>query len=204
MGIYERYVLPRIFDRGLKGKGFAKIRSRLVPLAEGDVLEIGMGPGHNLAFYSDAVRSITGVEPSEQLREMARARAEAMVCPIDFVGRVAEDIPAESGSFDSVVVTWTLCSIQEVERALGEMRRVLKPTGKLMFAEHGLAPDERVQRWQHRLNPIWKKIGGGCNLNRPMASLIEGAGFAIEDLDAGYIPGPRFAAYMYRGVARPR
>ncbi|MEJ2132783.1 MAG: SAM-dependent methyltransferase, partial [Gammaproteobacteria bacterium] len=94
--------------------------------------------------------------------------------------------------------------ILEVERALGEMRRVLKSTGKLVFAEHGLAPEERVQRWQHRLNPIWKKIGGGCNLNRPMASLIEGAGFAIEDLDAGYMPGPRFAAYMYRGVARPR
>lgn len=203
MGIYERVVLPRFFDWALKGEGFAKMRSRLVPLAEGDVLEVGMGPGHNLAFYSDRVRSVSAIEPLDKLREMAAERAAALARNVEFVARYAEEIPAEAHTFDSAVVTWTLCSVSDADRALTEIRRVLKPSGKLIFAEHGLAPDANVQRWQNRLNPMWRKIGGGCNLNRPMTRLIENAGFRIRDLNEGYVPGPRFAAYMYRGFAQP-
>lgn len=201
MGIYEKYFLPKLLNLAMKAPELRALRQRLVPLAEGHVLEVGIGSGLNLPYYNDKVK-VTGLDPSMELQAYARKVAEEAGVDVDFMGLSGEEIPAEDNSFDSVVMTWTLCTIPEPMLALGEIRRVLKPGGKLIFAEHGKSPDANIAKWQDRLNPMWNVIGGGCNLNREMDRLFTDGGFAFDDIERGYIPGPKFATYNYRGVAR--
>jgi ubiquinone/menaquinone biosynthesis C-methylase UbiE len=168
------------------------------------VLEIGIGSGLNLPFYSPTVERVIGLDPSPKLLSMARQASRPTLSAIEFVEGSSEAIPLEDGSVDTVVTTWTLCSIPDAQRALREMRRVLKLGGRLLFVEHGRAPDASVRWWQDHLNPAWKRLGGGCHLNRAIGTLIEGAGFQFERLETGYMRGPRPMSFMYEGSARPR
>ena len=201
MGFYCDRVLPHVINLSMRNRELRPLRQRVTSHAQGRVLEIGIGSGLNLPFYGAQVRELVGVEPSERLMEMARRAAIASKVPVTLLQGSAESIPIEDGTVDTVVTTWTLCSIPDASRALAEMRRVLKPGGQLLFVEHGLAPDEGVRKWQDRLTPTWKKIGGGCHLNRPIRLLIESAGFGILDLATGYIRGPRPMTFMYEGRA---
>lgn len=205
MGWYDRYVLPKLIDAACSQKPMTKLRARYVPRAAGDVLEIGIGSGLNLGHYGPEVTSLTGLDPAAELTERARERADRLGRPVRVLGISGEQIPEDDARFDSVVCTWTLCSIPNVYAALREMRRVLKPGGQLYFIEHGRAPEAGVQRVQRLLEPLWKQIGGGCHLTRQADRLITEAGFELTELDSGYQPGPRFAAFMTHGVAtRPR
>jgi ubiquinone/menaquinone biosynthesis C-methylase UbiE len=176
----------------------------VVPAAEGRVLEIGIGSGLNLPFYSSNARQVIGLDPSLKLLAMARRSRRTVFRYLEFIGGSAEKIPLNSGSVDTVVTTWTLCSIPAALDALREMHRVLKPSGRLLFVEHGRAPELNVQWWQDRLTPIWKRLSGGCHLNRAIGSLIEDAGFQFERLETGYMRGPKPMTFMYEGSARPR
>lgn len=199
---YEEYCLPHVINCACGMGAVEKQRSKVVPKAHGNVLEIGMGSGLNLKHYnSQQVDMVWGLEPSEGMRRKAQANLERSEVPVEWLGLPSEKIPLQDDCADTVVLTYTLCTIAEVQPALSEMRRVLKPAGKLLFCEHGIAPDKNVQKWQRRINPIWKKIAGGCNLNRAIPSLIGDAGFNIEQLDQEYIDGPKIAAYQYYGVA---
>ena len=202
MGFYSRFILPTIIDKVMDDEQAAEFRARMVPEAEGRVLEIGMGSGHNLPFYGDGVTSVVGLEPSAELMAMARKRAADKSLDIEFVGESAEAMPFENASFDTVLTTWTLCSIGDASAALAEMRRVLKPTGRLIFVEHGLAPTSGVVAWQNFINPIWRPLAGGCNLNRPIDRMISGAGFTIDGLETTYMKGPKPLSYTYLGRAR--
>lgn len=202
--LYERWILPRVIDFAMGQKPFTRQREKVVPRARGRVLEIGMGSGLNLGFYDPGrVESIVGIEPSAELRALSAARAKDTALPVELLDASAEAIPLGDASIDTVVTTYTLCTIPDAPRALAEMRRVLRPGGELLFSEHGLAPDEDVRRWQDRLNPLWRRIGGGCNLNRPIDSLIRGAGFALPAVETMYVPGPRPMTYTYWGAATP-
>ena len=165
MNVYDKWILPRLTDLVMRNKEATRYRSQLVPKACGTVLEIGVGSGLNLPFYGTAVSRFYGLDPSEQLLQMARERASAATFPVEFLAHPGEEIPLDDGCLDMVVTTWTLCTIPDPLKALKEMRRVLKPGGTLLFAEHGLAPDANVRGWQERLNPLWRKLTGGCNLN---------------------------------------
>lgn len=200
MGFYEKYLLPKLLNFAMKAPAMTEIRSQLVPLAEGKVLEIGIGSGLNLPFYGDNVQ-VTGLDPSVELQVYAREVAESHGMNVDFLAVGGENIPAEDNSFDTVVMTWTLCTIANPKKAVEEIRRVLKPNGKVIFSEHGVAPDESVQLWQNRINPVWNVIGGGCNLNRRVERLYSEGGFRFMDIERGYIPGPRWATYTCRGIA---
>ena len=202
MTFYESRVLPHLVDWSMQQPTFTEYRSRLLSTAEGCVLEIGVGSGLNLPFYGKAVRHVIGLEPSPKLLSMARRKGNATRQSIEFLEASAEAIPLENESIDTVVTTWTLCSIPDVIGALNEMRRVLRPEGRFLFVEHGLSPDPSVRRWQDRLTPLWKRIGGGCHLNRPIAQLIEGTGFRLERVATGYMKGPRPMTFMYEGTAR--
>ena len=202
MGLYEKYLLPKILNCVMKSPDLTEIRAKLVPEANGRVLEVGIGSGLNLPFYAGNV-TVVGLDPSVELQDYGREVAARCGVDVDFVNGSGEQIPSEDNDFDSVVITWTLCSIPDPVQALQEIRRVLKPSGKLIFAEHGLSPDPGVAIWQSRINPIWKLVGGGCNLNRKMDELIAQAGFRFDALTTGYIPGPKFATYNFRGIARP-
>jgi SAM-dependent methyltransferase len=201
MGFYSRHILPKLIDKACGQPPMQALRSRYVSRATGRVLEIGIGSGLNLPHYSSEVSSITGLDPAAELTVMAMARAGDAAAPVDLLQVSGEDIPADDSSYDTLVCTWTLCSIPDVYGALNEMHRVLKPGGSFFFIEHGLSPDQEVQGWQRRLEPFWKKIGGGCHLTRKADDLIRNAGFLLPELEAGYQPGPRFAAYMTHGVA---
>ncbi|AOE83380.1 class I SAM-dependent methyltransferase [Pseudomonas sp. TCU-HL1] len=202
MGFYDRYVLPRLIDFACGMGHVMKTRSLVVPLAEGQVLEIGIGTGLNLAFYDpDRVSRVTGVDPAAQMQVLARQRAEAIAIPVDTIALELGEIQAADASFDSIVCTFTLCTIPDALAALREMRRVLKPGGRLHFAEHGLAPDLAVARCQHRLTPLWKPLAGGCHLNRDIPRLIEAGGFNIGELHSGYLPGPRPMTFVHHGWA---
>jgi len=202
MKIYDKYLLPRLVDLTCGLKPMMKQREKIVPLAEGRVLEIGIGSGLNLPFYTPGkVKHLWGIDPSPESWALARDKRGKLDFDIEFIEAFAEDIPLDSGSVDTVLITYTICTIPDVMSALGEARRVLRSDGRLLFCEHGLAPDESVQRWQNRLNPIWKRIGGGCNLNRPVPYLIEQAGFSIRDMESMYIPGWKPASFNYWGVA---
>jgi ubiquinone/menaquinone biosynthesis C-methylase UbiE len=203
MGFYDTHILPHVIQMGMRQEMLTPIRKRLAEAAEGRVLEIGVGGGLNLPLYSGRVTTVVGLDTSRPLLSLARQSAATARMPVDLREATAEAIPIESGTIDSVVSTWTLCSIPDIARALAEARRVLAPGGRLLFGEHGLAPDARVRRWQHRLTPIWIRIAGGCHLDRDIRTLIEGAGFTIERLENGYLPGPRPMTFMYEGVARP-
>jgi len=202
MGLYAKYCLPRLIDLALRNKETARIRAAWVPQARGDVLEIGIGSGLNLPFYSADVRHIYGVEPSAELREMARKKTGADAIRVDFLSQSAEDpLPLPEASIDTIVITWTLCSIADPSRALQQMKRALKNTGRLIFVEHGSSPDPGVARWQDWLTPVWKRVTGGCHLNRKIDDLLRAGGFRITDLTTGYLAGPRPMAYNYQGVA---
>jgi ubiquinone/menaquinone biosynthesis C-methylase UbiE len=203
MGFYNDYVLPRLVDLAMRNKQLLPFRQRVIGAAEGRVLEIGVGSGRNLPFYRSPAKEILALEPSQKLVAMARAASHSAV-PVSFLEASAETIPLDDGTIDSVVTTWTLCSIPQAASALGEMRRVLRPGGKLLFAEHGLAPSASVRWWQNHLTPAWQRISGGCHLNRPIRSMIEDAGFFIERIETGYIPGPKPMTFMYEGSARPQ
>lgn len=205
MGFYQRLILPRLIDAACGQKPMRELRGRYVPRATGDVLEIGIGSGHNLPHYTAAVTTVTGLDPAVELTDKARQRAHGLTAPVELLNVSGEHIPADDGRFDCIVCTWTLCTIPNVYAALREMLRVVRPGGHLYFIEHGLAKEPGVVKWQRRLEPLWKPIGGGCHLTRQADQLIQDAGFRLLELDAGYQPGPRFAAYMTHGVAeRPR
>jgi len=202
MGIYDKYVLPKLihFLCGLKPN--MRQREKVVPLATGRVLEIGAGSGLNLAFYdASKVERLFALDPSAEAWAIAEPNAERMKFAVEFVEAPAESIPLERESVDCVVVTYSLCTIPEVERAVQEMHRVLRKGGELIFCEHGVAPDPRVRRWQDRINPVWRPITGGCNLNRDIPSIISAGGFQIRTMETMYLPGPKPVTFNYWGVA---
>ena len=200
MGIYEKYFLPKLLNLAMKAPAMKALRERLVPLAEGKVLEVGIGSGLNLPFYEKSVH-VTGLDPSLELYTYAREVAEKEGIDVNFIGLSGEEIPADNNCFDTVVMTWTLCTIPDPRQALMEIKRVLKPGGKVIFAEHGEAPDVNIAKWQARINPVWNVIGGGCHLNRKIGSLYEGSGFNFDVIEKGYLEGPRIATYNFRGIA---
>lgn len=203
MRFYEDRILPHIINAACGMEPIAKQRGKVVPSATGTVLEVGMGPGHNLAYYDPAkVEKVIGLDPSLKSVEMARKRAAEVSFPVEFLGLRGEEIPLDDASVDTVLLTYTLCTISGPAQALQQMRRVLKPGGRLIFAEHGRAPDANVARWQDRLNGTWSKIFGGCNLNRDIPGLIGATGFQVDALSTMYLPKtPRFAGFNYWGVA---
>lgn len=203
MGFYERRVLPWLLDMAMSAKPITYQRKKVVPLAEGRVLEIGIGAGQNLAFYDPAkVSHVWGLEPSPEMRARALKRAKDISFNLEFLDLKAEEIPLPDKAADTVLVTYTLCTIPDVVRALKGMRRVLKPGGRMIFCEHGKAPDADVQKWQERITPVWKVIGGGCHVGRPIPDLIREGGFRIEKMETMYLPAtPRFAGYNYWGSA---
>jgi len=202
MRLYDKYILPSAVNWACKQKPMKYQRMKVIPFAEGNVLEIGIGSGLNLPFYSEKkVRHLTAIEPSLETWNKNKVNTNELPFSFEFVQAYAENIPAEDNSFDTVILTYTLCTIQDTFQSLNEIRRVLKPTGKLLFCEHGKAPDKAIQKWQNRINPLWKKIGGGCNLNKDIPKLIEGNGFLIKKIDSMYIPGWKPASFNYWGAA---
>lgn len=204
MGLYQKHVLPFLIHLSMRQRNLAPYRARVVPAAEGRVLEIGIGSGLNLPYYGATVEQVIGLDPSPKLLAMTRESARRTSVPLELIESSAEAIPLYNRSIDTVVTSWTMCSIPDVQQALGEIRRVLKPGGRLLFVEHGRAPEPGVRRWQDRLTPVWRRIGGGCHLNRAISELIENAGFRIERLETGYMRGLRPMTFMYEGRARPR
>jgi ubiquinone/menaquinone biosynthesis C-methylase UbiE len=204
MSLYQDRVLPFLINLSMRQERFAEYRGRVVPAAEGRVLEVGIGSGLNLPFYSRNVRQVIGLDPSSRLLEMARRTQRLEPRLVELVKGSAEAVPLEDASVDTIVMTWTLCSVPDTQRALEDMRRVLRPSGRLLFVEHGRAPDPNVVWWQDRLTPYWKRLGGGCHLNRAIAMLVEDAGFQFERLESGYMSGPKPMTFMYEGSARPR
>ena len=202
MGFYDRRILPWLIDTAMRQAALDGYRRRVAAEATGRVLEIGMGSGLNLRHYGAAVTEIIGVEPSPALLAKARAARTPGGRTATMIEGSAEALPLDAASVDTVVTTWTLCSIPNVSRALDEARRVLRASGQLLFVEHGLSPDPGVVRWQHRLTPIWKRCAGGCHLNRPIEHLVKEAGFRIERIETGYMEGPRALTFMYEGRAR--
>jgi ubiquinone/menaquinone biosynthesis C-methylase UbiE len=200
MNFYARHILPRLIDLAMRNPESRRLREVWIPQASGEVLEVGMGSGLNLAFYSPQARRIYGVDPSLELQRMARTRAGSI--NVEFLLQTAEEpLPLENASIDTIVLTWTLCSIANPPKALEEMKRVLKASGRLIFVEHGRSPDSGVVAWQDRLTPMWKRLAGGCHLNRRVDAIIKEAGFQISDLKTEYLPGPRPMTYTYQGVA---
>ena len=202
MGLYGKYVLPRVVHLACSARPNMRQREKLVPLASGRVLEVGMGSGLNLPFYdARRVTKVWGLEPSPEMSKMASAAVEAVAFDVEFVSAGGEQIPLDSESFDTVLMTFTLCTIPDAERALREIARVLKRGGQLLFCEHGAAPDAGVRRWQNRINPLWRRLAGGCHLNRDIPGLIRRGGFEITRMDTIYIPGWRPASFNYWGAA---
>jgi len=202
VGFYARRILPHLINAAMKNKDATRLRGAWVPEARGRVLEIGIGSGLNLPFNSSKVERVYGMEPSKELQKMAEERAKRSNTKVEFLSQSAEDtIPLADDSVDTIVMTWTLCSISDPARALAQMKRVLKPHGRMLFIEHGKSSDAGVARWQDRLTPAWKKIGGGCHLNRKIDDLLKAAGFEIQELKTCYLPGPRPMTYTYQGFA---
>lgn len=203
MGLYDKYFLAPFINCACGTKPILYQRKKVAPLCEGRVLEVGMGSALNLPYYDrEKVEFIWGLEPSEAMREKARPNIESSGLDVKLIDLPGEEIPLEDDSVDSILLTYTLCTIPDWSTALQQMRRVLKPGGKLVFTEHGEAPDEGVLNWQNRINPLWKKLAGGCNLNRKIPQLLTDSGFAIDELDAMYLPStPKLFAYNYWGVA---
>ena len=199
--LYNRFVLPRLINFAMQRDDATRLRAAYVPKATGTVLEIGIGSGLNLPHYAHGVGHLYGIDPSAELLAMATAHASSAPFPVDLTRQSAERIQLADATVDTVVVTWSLCSIENPRAALDEIRRVLKPGGRFIFVEHGLAPDADVQRWQNRLTPVWRRLAGGCHLNRPIADLIRESGFAIPDLKTEYLPGPRPMTFMFEGIA---
>lgn len=203
MSFYENKILPHLIDLACSTKPTQKQREKIVPLAEGDVLEIGFGSGRNLPFFDRSkVRRIWGLEPAEGMRRKAAPMVAASGLDVEFIDLPGESIPLEANSVDTVLVTYTLCSIVDAVAALEGMRRVLKPGGSLLYCEHGIAPDASVRKWQHRLNSPWRRFAGGCNMNRDIPELISQSGFEITSDERMYIPGIKALSFNYWGSAR--
>jgi ubiquinone/menaquinone biosynthesis C-methylase UbiE len=205
MNLYERYLLPTLVHRTCSGTTSMRQRAKVVPLARGDVLEVGFGSGLNLPFYDPAkVRKVWGLDPSPELRRMASRAVRDAAFEVEMVPARGEEIPLDGGRFDTAVMTYTLCTIPDPARGLLEIARVLKPGGRLLFCEHGVAPDATVRRWQSRLTPFWRQLSGGCHLDRDVPALLGKAGFAVTEMKAMYLPGWRVASYQYWGTAVSR
>jgi ubiquinone/menaquinone biosynthesis C-methylase UbiE len=204
MGFYDRHILPRFINCACGTKPITKQRAKVVPLACGTVLEIGIGTGLNLPFYnSEQVDRVIGVDPSEESWKLAAHRVAAVDFEVEFVGLPGEQIPLDDNSVDTVMVTYSLCTIPDPVTALQGMARVLRPDGKLIFCEHGMAPDANVHKWQNRIDPFWTKLAGGCHLNRDIPGIVVAGGFTIEEVQEMYLPStPRFAGYNFWGTAR--
>jgi ubiquinone/menaquinone biosynthesis C-methylase UbiE len=203
--IYSKYLFPRLIDFTMRNKETARLRRESLTHAYGNVLEIGIGSGLNLPFYPSEVTSVHGIDPSPELLRMARRQAASVPFKVEFLAQSAEQIlPLPEASIDTAVITWTLCSIPDAGAALEQVKRVLKPSGHLLFVEHGRSDNDRIVAWQDRLTPIWKHIGGGCHLNRKIDGIVTSAGFKIQDLKTFYLPGPRPMTYTYQGTALPR
>ena len=201
MAFYSKYILPRLIDLAMKNPVTTECRSHIVPRAAGSVLDVGFGSGLNLPFYGPRVTKLWGIDPCSELLAIARPKLKNVPFPVELLTFSAEEIPLPAGSIDNIVLTWTLCTIPNPIQALREMRRVLRADGKVIFAEHGLSPDHGVQVWQHRLNPIWGRIAGGCNMNRKIDDLLSAGGFKTAELSASYLPGPRILTYTFQGLA---
>jgi ubiquinone/menaquinone biosynthesis C-methylase UbiE len=201
---YEANIMPRLITCACSQGQVMKRRAAVVPRARGDVFELGCGGGINHAFYDPAaITSYAGIDPHEGLLDGARAAAREKGWAADLRAGRGEAIPFADASFDSVVCTFTLCSVDDPAQVMAELRRILRPGGQMLFCEHGRAPDVDVRGWQERIEPVWKRLAGGCHLTRPIASALAGAGFAVETLGEGYTPkAPRFAGWMEWGVAR--
>ncbi len=202
MGLYNKYILPKAIDWACSQKPTMKQRVKIIPFAKGNILEIGIGSGLNLPFYDkENVKHLMAIDPSKEVWNKNIVDLKNLPFEFEFVKAFAEDIPADTHSFDTVVITYSLCTIPDTNKALEEIRRVLKPTGKLLFCEHGKAPEKVVQKWQNIANPLWKRIGGGCHLNRDIPLLIKDNGFKINTIKSMYIPGWKIASFNYWGTA---
>jgi ubiquinone/menaquinone biosynthesis C-methylase UbiE len=204
MGFYEEWILPALIDLSMRNKRLRPYRERVAGEAQGRVLDVGVGSGLNLPFYARQAREVFGLDPSPQLLERARRNMPRTDVPVRLLEGSAERIPLADRSMDTIVMTWTGCSIPEVRAALEDMRRVLKVGGRLLFVEHGRAPEPGVARWQDRIDPLWQRFSGGCHLNRKIDDLLADAGFRVDRLETGYIPGPRIMTFLYEGAASPR
>ena len=204
MGLYNKYILPKVLNCACGSKPINYQRNKIVPLAEGVVLDIGIGSGLNIPFYNKSkIKYLYGLDPSKELIEIAKPLADKNLLKIEFLECGAENIPLLDNSIDTVLITYTMCTIQDLILSNSEIKRVLKDNGKLLFCEHGLAPDKNIAKWQKRINPIWNKIAGGCNLNRNIPDIITSSGFKISSIEEMYLPNtPKFAGYNYWGVAR--
>ena len=204
MGFYDKYILPTFLNCACGTKPMQYQRKKIVPFAKGEVLEIGIGSGLNLPFYDlDKINKIWGLDPSEELNSMAEKVARDIDIDVDLIIGGAEEIPLPENSIDTILLTYTLCTIPKVKDSIKEIERVLKPSGSMLFCEHGLAPDEKVAKWQQRLNPYWKKIAGGCNLNRDIPKIIQDSSFKITKLETMYLPStPKFAGFNYWGEVK--
>jgi ubiquinone/menaquinone biosynthesis C-methylase UbiE len=204
MGLYETHILPRVINVACGGGDIERQRRKVVPHATGRVLEVGMGPAINLPFYDRTkVELIWGLEPNRGMRKLADGRIASSGMDVRWLDLPGEEIPLDDHSVDTVVLTYTLCSITGWEQALGQMRRVLRPGGVLLFSEHGESPEQSVRTWQHRIDPTWTRVAGGCHITRRIPELIEHTGFTIDQLESGYLPGPKISAYHYWGRATP-
>ena len=201
--IYNKYVVPKLLDVCCSTKPIKYQRNKIVPHAKGEVLEIGIGSGLNLPYYNKSlVKKVYGLDPSEELNEIALKNASDINLDIDFIISGAEEIKLPAKSIDTVLITYTLCTIPEFKVALKEIKRVLKDDGIMLFCEHGLAPDKNISKWQNRINPLWGKLFGGCNINRNIPYIIQESGLNIKKLEQMYLPStPKIVAYNYWGVA---
>ena len=202
MTFYERYCLPRLLDLACGVRPVRRQRDKVVPLARGEVLEVGIGTGLNLPHYrAEQIERIWGLDPATEMNRTTRKRLCGTGLDLELLALSAEQIPVENDRFDTVVLTYTLCSIPDPVAALREMKRTLRPGGRLLFCEHGLAPEPSIARWQRRLTPAWRRIAGDCHMDRDVPALLDAAGFKVDDLQQGYIPGPRVLTYNYWGEA---
>ncbi|WP_425373895.1 class I SAM-dependent methyltransferase [Methylocystis hirsuta] len=204
MNVYERWLFPPLLDLVMRQGQLEKYRRDAVAAAAGRVLEIGVGSGLNLSFYGEQVEIVIGIDPSFPLLAKARRHADAANIQVRLIQASATAIPLADNTIDTIVMTWTLCSIPEPLAALREMQRVLRPGGKLFFVEHGLSPEPRVERWQRRLTPFWRKVAGGCHLDRKIDDLMRAAGLELTEVRNEYADGPRVMTYMYAGSARSK
>ena len=205
MGLYDKHILPRLIDYACKQTPHMHQREKVIPLATGNVLEIGIGSGLNLSMYNgEYVNHLTAIDPSKKVWDRNVFDTKKLNFEFEFIEAFAEHIPEDNNSFDTVVVTYTLCTIPDINKAFEEIRRVLKPSGKLIFCEHGKAPDKAIQKWQSIVNPFWKRLGGGCHLNRDIPLIIKDNGLKIVEIEAMYIPGWKPASFNYRGIAKQK